>query len=154
MKEFSRFVKRLEALGATEPGSHEVTRALDGHAYAELRSSIDITSRRASGAFFTGPFIAKRIPNLDSSPNIVLDPACGAGNLLLEQATRLQTMNSLLETIDYWGDRLWGFDIHQEFIDAAKLRLALLAKNKGGFHDKIPDISALFPNIVVGLSDR
>lgn len=49
-----------------------------------------------------------------------------------------------------WGAQLGGCDIHPEFIRAAKLRLQLLAINRGATPDLWQNDRALFPHIRVG----
>src|SRR3546814_2304039 len=59
----------------------------------------------------------------------VLDPACGAGDLLIACARSLPILPSLEETLQAWGKRLYGRDIHPELVEVAQYRLALLARH-------------------------
>ena len=56
-----------------------------------------------------------------------MDPACGAGDLLVACARHLPLKANLAETLKDWGERLTGFDINSAFVEATRYRLALLA---------------------------
>jgi hypothetical protein len=63
--------------------------------------------------------------------SVILDPACGAGDLLLACAAHMSIATDLRSTLDVWQRRLVGLDIHEEFVLAARLRLALAALSRG-----------------------
>src|SRR3546814_13351615 len=67
----------------------------------------------------------------------VLDPACGAGDLLIACARSLPILPSLEETLQAWGKRLYGRDIHPELVEVAQYRLALLARHCGSFSEAL-----------------
>ena len=100
-----------------------------------LRECLTLEQMREAGSFFTGQILASKAVNsfekaltLDSR---VLDPTCGAGNLLIECSRKIGVRDTLSETLQEWGEILWGFDIHESFIEATKLRLIIEALNRG-----------------------
>jgi len=99
--------------------------ALGGGAYRALRELIGIDHLRDSGAFFTSPEFARILwsDSLDSldSESVVVDPACGAGDLLLPAAVHL------LEAGASEGlyTRIRGTDREESFVGAARARLRL-----------------------------
>lgn len=118
-----------------------------------LRQLLSIEEMRAAGSFFTGQELASEVVDNFNQPitfnSKVLDPTCGAGNLLIEVSRRLGVEVSLSETLHKWGNVLWGFDIHSSFIDACKLRLILEALRRGVRKDcSIEKALELLPNIM------
>lgn len=67
----------------------------------------------------------------DLAEKIIYDPTCGAGDLLLQVASRLPLAETLEKTLSAWGERLAGTDIHDSFVQTTRLRLALLAFQRG-----------------------
>ena len=80
-----------------------------------------------------------------------IDPACGAGDLLLAVAKKLPALDSLKATLHSWGELLVGFDLDERFVSATKARLTLLARQRSpdGWRTSLPRDYILFPNIVV-----
>ncbi len=80
-----------------------------------------------------------------------MDPACGAGDLLVACARHLPLKATVAETLKDWGDRLTGFDINSAFVEATRYRLALLALERT--HSAAREIrkalplEKIFPNI-------
>src|SRR5260221_679485 len=121
MKAFGRYVRTLESLylGTVRRGRGEglpdgVRAALDGEAGRELRQLVPVEELRAAGAFFTGPELASRasarlIPSVTMKSRI-LDPACGAGDLLVACAKHLPNGRGLRGTLAGWGRCLMGRD--------------------------------------------
>ena len=109
----------------------EVASALDGQPGRQLRKLYSATKLRGTGTYFTGSklanrlvlSLARRLPNASQ----IVDPACGAGDLLVACARYLPIQTSAGETMRDWGARLAGFDINSAFVEAARYRLALLA---------------------------
>jgi N-6 DNA Methylase len=142
MKAFSSYVASLERLyfnaavsGATPHLMEEVDAALDGQAGRELRRLIPLDDLRATGTFFTNSGLAARVaervlPTLGKGSKI-LDPACGAGDLLLACAKGLAAGRGFRDTLDRWGRVLLGRDLQPEFVAAARVRLALAALKRG-----------------------
>ncbi len=102
---------------------------------AVLRKLLSIDEMREAGSFFTGQALASKVISSFNKPitfkSIVLDPTCGAGNLLIEASRQLGVEATLSETLKEWGKVLWGFDIHPHFIEAAKIRIVIEAINRG-----------------------
>ena len=137
-KTFVTYVEQLEslaqeALTRSETNSYgeAILTALDGGPRLTLNSSIPLKLRRKTGAFFTGSILAKKalrgvINQVDSS-TVFLDPACGAGDLLLSCAQMLPVEDDLDLTLHNWGKRIAGYDLQPEFVRATKARLFLAA---------------------------
>ena len=104
---------------------------LDGQAGDVLRRSIPLRMRREQGAFFSSSELraAALKPSQETidSPSPFLDPAVGAGDLLLEVARHLPVEQDLAETLRLWGQLLHGRDLEPVFVRLARARLVLLA---------------------------
>jgi len=134
----------------------DLTAALDGQPGRELRKLYSPDSLRSTGTFFTGSMLASRL--VDSAKGVittaaqVIDPACGAGDLLVACARHFPLRSTLVDTLKDWGTRLVGFDINSAFVEATRYRLALLAlqrtgKATEGLSTTSPPLAALFPKI-------
>jgi hypothetical protein len=104
-----------------------------------LRRCLTIEEMRDAGSFFTGQQLATEVvSNFQTQINfdsVVLDPTCGAGNLLIECSRFLDIEETLLFTIEMWGKVLCGYDIHESFVEAAKLRIVIEALRRGAKQD-------------------
>lgn len=104
-----------------------------------LRSNLTIEEMKEAGSFFTGQDLAtKTVGFLNgeiSSSSVILDPTCGAGNLLIEVSRHFKIEKNLSDTISNWGECLRGYDIHKSFIDLAKIRLIFEAISRGAIID-------------------
>ena len=126
--------KLLSDLTEDLPGSlseEVICGLLNGYAASALQQLIPLSVRKRSGLFFTSSLLADRVaerlaPQLRTGVRL-LDPACGAGNLLLACAKYLPKGEKLAETVRIWSHCIVGYDLHHEFIRATQLRLALLA---------------------------
>ena len=121
--------------------TERVDACLDGMAGAELRRLVKLPVRREFGVFFTGSKLAERlIGKLQFSldDDFIYDAAVGAGDLLLAAARRLPLRRTLRATLKAWGRCLAGTDLQPEFIEATKLRVALLARQKHGKTAELP----------------
>lgn len=110
--------------------SKAIDLALDGGTAAAFRRSVPLESRRSAGAFFTGRGMAERLIDAKSRPSSsapIVDPACGAGDLLLAAAKHLPRKSTALGTLEIWGKVLVGRDLDDESVRATRVRLALLA---------------------------
>ncbi len=161
MAQFNPYVANIESLVDELSGSSanvinnsEIQLVLDGQPMKVLRKVVPIADLKNSGAFFTNHDLSNQlvkpiIPDIQQG-SIIGDPACGVGNLLLACARHLPILKYLKETLNIWGERLYGYDIHPEFIRATKARLVLLAIERG-VKGELDDINSshLFPNIRV-----
>ena len=119
-----------------------------------LRAVIPIQELRDAGSFFTGDELAEEavghFGNSITVKSFVIDPACGAGNLLIAVSKKLPVIEfSLRDTLAIWGQSLAGLDLFGEFVETTKLRLILEAVSRGAYPDlvNIGEAKALFPYI-------
>ncbi|MBA7707417.1 hypothetical protein ES703_116289 [subsurface metagenome] len=162
IKTFGAYLNSLENLAynvissyVAQKRSNSIRPILDGEVAKQFRTRVPLEIRRSAGAFFTGTKLARRLlgHSLSNLPAdaIICDPACGVGDLLLAAAWKLPASCDLAKTLQIWGGKLMGFDVHPEFVRAAKVRLLLLAMlRSSGIEDStIPKLSKLFPMICV-----
>jgi hypothetical protein len=120
-----------------------------------LRSLLSIEDMRSAGSFFTGDELSTELAARFIRPidlhSVVLDPTCGAGNLLIACSRKLPIDNSSLErTIGTWSKVLHGYDLYSSFVDATKYRLIIEAANRGAKIDStLENLSDLLSNIIV-----
>lgn len=134
---------------------NETLEALDAEELDAL-SSMGAGLRKKQGVFFTPSDLAKlSLSKIEicMTRDIVLDPACGSGNLLLEVADGFQVNKTLTECLLSWNERLYGLDINKIFVELAKKKIIRLALSKGAIATS--DVSletamALLSNIRVG----
>lgn len=134
---FASYVEYLATLlGATvrngaDARKAEIASALDGQPGRQLRKLYKVGELRDTGTYFTGSALANRLvttlANRLPGAQRVVDPACGAGDLLVACARHLPLQATVTETLMDWGERLTGFDINSAFVEATRYRLALLA---------------------------
>ena len=128
--------------------------ALNGEASQAVRSAASLDVRRQFGAFFTGVDLSERLMSKSKTlpqGKLLYDPTCGMGDLLLAAAKRLPRQCTLPQTLHFWGERLAGTDLHPEFIEGAKTRLVLLARQMhGGEAIRDADPADYFPHLRVG----
>src|SRR5689334_18212599 len=129
MKAFGTYVDQLEDL-FEEATSHPrpdgvlecINVALDGQPGRVLRRLVGLESQRAAGAFFTGSSLADRVlsplAGTVDRRSIILDPASGAGDLLVAVSKHLEVGRGFRSTASAWGHRLIGRDLHPEFVRA------------------------------------
>lgn len=100
-----------------------------------LRECLSLEEMREAGSFFTGQVLAttlvKSFSEAITLDSVVLDPTCGAGNLLIECSRMLGVCKNLSCTLQSWGKVLRGYDLHASFVEATKLRLVIEALNRG-----------------------
>ena len=162
MQPFSNYVRSIERLVGTALSAGfdgvkiETTHALDGGPGTALRQSIDLHTRRSTGAFFSGSGLSDDLVDTFANPinenSLILDPACGSGDLLLACSRRLPIAGSLPETLEAWGKQLFGLDLYPEFIRAARVRLVLAAALRGRWNASsgLANTGSWFPGIRVG----
>jgi len=133
--------------------SARVDAALNGQAGTELRLAAPLETRRKFGAFFTGTDLGAKLIGCgtDFGPNSVFyDPTCGMGDLLIAAARCLPICDSLSKTLKQWGRQLSGTDLHREFIEGARTRLVLLARQRHDADETLQcSVAEFFPNICV-----
>jgi hypothetical protein len=159
---FARFRIYVDTLAdlLVTPASAErmadVTGALDGVVARQLRATVALGDRRDAGAFFTGQDLARKLIAGDwatiRASRAIVDPACGAGDLLLACAQALPTAKSLASTLESWGAVLVGRDINPLFVRTARLRIALMASDRLGaaWRGSEDDLATLLPGIRTG----
>lgn len=115
----------------------------------ELKRAVPLSERQEMGAFFTGEKLRHQALSSLDRPYSVLDPACGAGDLLLSYANNLPIYESLEDTLLAWKDYLYGYDLEDLFLRICKARLVILAHTKGARRKKNNRIklNRLFGNI-------
>ncbi|WP_276372170.1 N-6 DNA methylase [Chryseolinea sp. H1M3-3] len=141
MKEYSNFTDSLDDFlksfksGNNESWRSQACKLVDGLASEELRRLVSIEARRDFGAFFTESALAEKVLRHSkfrlSRGSFCYDPACGAGNLLIAIVNVInQTKFKFSIT-----DKVYGTDIHNEFVNATRLRLAInhLLRNDSEF---------------------
>lgn len=111
--------------------SHERDKLLNGSANVAAFSLIDESVRKAHGIFFSGHELANQVANkiahfLKMGASVI-DPACGAGDLLLACARLYPKQEDYESTIKFWRSKLGGIDLHSTFIATVTSRLKLLA---------------------------
>jgi hypothetical protein len=161
MDEFEPYVLRVEWLARQvlnmndlRSSREEILETLDGRVTKELRAVIPVATLRKMGAFFTSPALATKLlrplGNQLKRRTTILDPACGAGDLLLACARDLPMGKDLETTLVKWGKILRGFDISAQFVRVTKARLLLLAVERGAKVGSYkPKMDSLFENIRV-----
>lgn len=153
MTDFLQYITRLEAMALTGHATPQVqfAPALDGEAGRELRRLVPLETRREFGAFFTGSQFAALAADKVTAAASFCDPSCGAADLLLAAAKFLPIERTLRATLAFWSLHLSGWDLHPEFIRAARARLVLLARARGLFTEPLTlkELASAFPQIRV-----
>lgn len=156
MKDYQPYVEHLNELvkalvrdsrSALTFNAEAVNQALDGGAPAALRRLVAIQERRDAGAFFTSSALAERawmplLPTLDHR-SIVVDPACGAGSLLIP------CVRALLPRAKAWevANQFRGRDIVSGFVEAARARLTLTIAISQSTSEQVYPGNLLFPEL-------
>lgn len=155
--DYSAYVSQLKRLAVESHRSVDwntrVEAALNGQASVELRRVAPLETRRKFGAFFTGTDLGSQLIGRSTgfgAKSVFYDPTCGMGDLLIAAARELPLCKTLPDTLRQWGQQLTGTDLHREFIEGAKTRLVLLARqrHKTAEASQSPD-AGFFPNIRV-----
>ena len=131
MYEYKEFIDNLKVeLNSYKKKPREVWketagRYVNGLASEELRRLVSLEKRRNDGIFFTDSRLAEKVVELlepsFNKQSVVYDAACGVCNLLIAVSNYLHKHNITPANKNY----LLGTDIHQEFVEAAKLRLQM-----------------------------
>jgi hypothetical protein len=161
--QFNAYLADLEALLRESQQSYRapslrdaIGEALDGGPSRELSSLVPRAVLKQQGIFFTHSTLAARVygrvaHSLDRR-SVIFDPACGCGDLLLHCLPSLRSRGNLQATLERWGTQLAGIDVHHEFVQISKARLALAAVT-GALptpRDRLIDARDLFPLIRQG----
>ncbi len=148
---YSAYVSKLKHLAKEShrvPGWNvRVDAALNGQASVELRRVAPIETRRKFGAFFTGTDLGAQLIGCGTGfegASIFYDPTCGMGDLLVAVARRLPIGKTLSDTLRQWGRQLCGTDLHREFIEGARTRLVLLARQRHKSDEPLQKSAASF----------
>lgn len=155
MRRYAHYVARLEKLAQHGLDDGAFAPTLDGEPSRELRRLVSLNVRRRAGAFFTGSKLSDRMAAAlvrGTKGMIVADPTCGAGDLLIAAARHFEVKPTLRATLRLWGERLIGFDTVKEFVEAARLRLCLLALHCGAAREdfRLSELAQLFRHIRTG----
>ena len=162
MHPFSSYVGSIERLVKTVVSSGldgltvEATPVLNGGPGKALRDTVDLVTRKSTGAFFSGSDLSHELVSTFARPinedSRILDPACGSGNLLLACSRRLPIAANLTDTLKAWGQQLYGLDLYPEFIRATRARLVLAAALRGRWNASpgLADTESWFPGVRVG----
>jgi len=153
------YVRSVEQMAASvlagDRPSADVLAALDGGPNRTLATTVDLESRRQAGAFFTGsemrdgPF-RELLPS-KRAVRAAIDPACGAGDLLLAWTDTLPSGPDLSSTLALWQSALRGWDVHEEFVRLTRARLVLAAAQRSTrLGHCTTSIEEAFPNVCVG----
>ena len=158
MREFLSYVKQLTnllAVPADQQNSIWKARcnaALDGQPGEVLRRLVETQVLREYGAFFTGAALSqlavKKIAGTLNENSVILDPACGAGDLLIACARHLVKRTHSPQTVKDWASTLMGIDLHESFVRATQLRLGLLITRIDPFVSA--PVNRLFRNVKLG----
>ncbi len=160
MKEFKRYIDQVETIARgieinMLPERDVFANAvLNGEVSRKFRTTVPLSNRREHGVFFTSESLAKKLTRKYilgfNDDTLIVDPACGTGDLLLACANKLPVAKTLRDTLNMWSRHLSGFDVFPAFIKATKARLILLARLKTNrFDSNIKNIDTYFPLIHV-----
>ena len=163
LSRFEPYVASVEDLATAALRSSSTSRPeqadfdlLDGQVAVRLRDTTALNTRRSRGAFFSSTRL-RSVALAEESPGggartATLDPAVGAGDLLIEVARRLPVSHDLVRTLQQWGLLLHGRDLEPVFVRLAKARLVMLAVSRGAKmnSDTTTGLDEFFPQIRVG----
>ncbi|WP_120338719.1 N-6 DNA methylase [Cryobacterium soli] len=139
VKLFAPYASEFEAFVDASLGYDDAPENASGHfdgpaPYEALRALIPVKDLRAAGVFFTGPELAERLwsPTLSSltETSIVVDPACGAGDLLFLPAAHLSRMHPRASITN----QIRGADLEDSFLRTARARLRSVHRNEDFSH--------------------
>jgi hypothetical protein len=152
--ELSNILANVEMYGITQRTSQRLMAAIDGQAVSELRRLVPLDIRRQSGLFFTGSTLAERVLRRFSltfdKNSRILDPTCGAGDLLIACLKLLPKESTAKASLALWNQQLRGIDLQATFVQAAKIRLQLASLARLCKHNIKSTKAQLFPNLVCG----
>jgi hypothetical protein len=147
------------SLGKEELSSPKVLAALDGEPGRVLRKELGREKQRDLGAFFTGKRLAKALVSPFRGElkrgSVVLDPACGAGDLLLAALDLFSTRGPAARRIETLSQSLIGRDLVDSFARTARARLLLRALETTAHRGTISKeaVRSAFVNVTDGRGD-
>ena len=153
---YIEYLSGLLGAPATVARASDLADALDGGVSRRLRRSVPLEVRRATGAFFTSRSLADRLVAGDAAEiaasEVIVDTACGAGDLLLSAARALPVGRTVPETLRTWGGRIVARDLDATHVRLTRLRLALLASCLVGESWAADEeaLAELLPRVTVG----
>jgi len=98
--------------------------------YQLLRENYEDKDLRENGVFFSCPAVATQLVSklgVISSSDNVIDPCCGAGDLLLAYVNKLPQHDKPDKFLDEWSKIIYGNDINADLVDVTNLRLIMAA---------------------------
>lgn len=111
---------------------------LNGGASAALENHVSRSFRSEFGIFFSGKEISTLVAECIKKDIVdgasIADPACGAGDLLIACLMHAPLQKDLKSTLEAWGQRVTGIDLHEELAIVAKERLTFLATVRAADH--------------------
>lgn len=118
-----------------------------------LRRLLPLSVRRSAGAFFTTRDLAAALVapygrELSAEPT-VLDPTCGAGDLLIAATRHFRDVRDHDRRLEDWSRRIHGRDLFEDFVLATRLRMCLAATTTASAP---MDETSFFLNIRAGCS--
>jgi hypothetical protein len=133
----------------------QATALVNGGPKKAIRDIWPLEKLRNQGVFFTDHVLANKLlcgVPMSAMRGGILDPTCGAGDLLLAAASRLTVQESLRQTACEWGRTLAGWDVTNEFVQLARVRVVVSALMRGANHDWLtPDeLNTVFPMVSAG----
>ena len=158
---FDSYVTSVEEMASAALSSVSSSRldlllpdVLDGQASTRLRETVPIQVRKEYGAYFSNSDL-RAVALAPWTRGIeplgpVLDPAVGAGDLLIEVARHFPIEEDLTQTLRQWESLLHGRDVEPAFVRLAKARLVLLAVSQGATRHK--DTSIQLNDVLPGIS--
>jgi hypothetical protein len=147
-------IKKSKGKGCARSVDIEADHHLNGGTNSYIQSNLNSEFLKKTGIFFTdkhrGLSLAKKLLSGSKHFTIpVLDPTCGAGDLLLSCARFFPLESTLVDTLALWSKLAHGYDIHSDFVNIAKKRLSLLASQRTNQSAKSLDITPFFKGIKV-----
>jgi N-6 DNA Methylase len=117
-----------------------------------LTAALPSSVRRKAGAFFTSAELADALVTpfaADFKGGVrVVDPTCGAGDLLLAAARQFKHARDPEKRLEEWERKIFGRDLFEAFVLSARLRMYRAAQPALN----VPDLQRLFPGIRRGCS--
>ncbi|MEV4674627.1 N-6 DNA methylase [Actinomadura sp. NPDC049382] len=122
--------------GGSSTDRTAVSQHLDGLAYRWLRQTVDVDTRRKHSTFFTGSALRAELlqpyKSLIEKGATVLDPACGAGDLLIQALSLVPRRWPEDKYCNYVERCIYGRDLVSLLVEVAENRLLLQSQLSRG----------------------